>query len=81
MNCKLQRLVGTLDDKCARGSSLPTEVISFNPSEAEDIDSLLRKYGPEGAYEIAQVLMKAAFEDVDYANRPGGTGHQQETER
>jgi len=48
-------------------SFLPDEVVSFNPSNADEVDSLLCKYGPEGAYEIAQVLIKAATEDVDTA--------------
>ena len=68
MNCKLQRLVGTLDDECARGSSLPTEVISFNPSDPDSVDVILSKYGPEGAFEIAEVLKQAALADVDCAN-------------
>lgn len=55
---------------------LPDETASFNPSNADEIDALLHKYGPEGVYEMAQVLMRAAEKDMDDAihetlqNRP-----------
>jgi hypothetical protein len=45
-------------------SYLPTEEITFNPSDEKSIDSLLRKYGPECLCEIAEVLTNAAVEDI-----------------
>lgn len=46
-----------------RTNWLPNETISFNPSEDDDVDKLLHKYGPEGVYEIAEKLKKVAIDD------------------
>lgn len=46
---------------------LPCEVVSFDPSNAESVDRLLSKFGPEGLYEIARVLMQAADNDISAA--------------
>ena len=42
-------------------------VISFDPSDPKSVNELLSKHGPEGLYEIAGVLLKAADEDVSSA--------------
>jgi len=41
--------------------------VSFDPNDPKSVDALLSKLGPEGLYEIANVLRKAAEEDVDSA--------------
>ena len=46
---------------------LPNEMISFNPSDPQSVDRILSKYGPEGAWEIAEVLQNAARFDMDSA--------------
>ena len=46
-------------------SCLPDSTISFNPSEPESVDAILSEFGPEGAYEIAQVLLKAVDADIN----------------
>ena len=45
-------------------SSLPNEVISFNPSDPKSVDLILSKFGPEGAYEIAKILQEAVYKDI-----------------
>ena len=47
---------------------LPDALIQFNPTKLSDIDAVVFKYGPEGAYAIAQVLIKAAFENMESAS-------------
>lgn len=39
---------------------LPKESVSFNPSDSNDLQALLEKYGPEGLIEISDVLRDAA---------------------
>lgn len=50
---------------------LPSEQLCFNPSVPEQVDGLLHKYGPEGVYATAHVLMRAACDDMDIGV-PGG---------
>ncbi len=49
---------------CEPTSRLPDEIISFNPSDKGSIDKLLSKYGPEGVWEISDVLRKICMEDM-----------------
>ena len=42
-------------------------VISFEPHDSDSVDSLLSKFGPEGLYEIADILKKAADDDMSQA--------------
>jgi len=56
-----------ISEHAAVKSHLPDEVIFFNPSNSKSVDALLSKYGPEGVFEIAEVLKKYAMEDVDAA--------------
>jgi len=55
----------TIDEECSPVSYLPNDIVSFNPSDIESVNNLLNKYGPEGLCEIAQVLLKAAHEDME----------------
>lgn len=54
-----------INPECASISRLPREIIAFNPSNANDIEMLLHKFGPEGVFEIAQILLKAANDDIN----------------
>lgn len=57
-----------------RSEQLPNEVVYFNPSEPKSVDRLIYKHGPESVYEIAQVLIKAACDDMDIAVDRSGHG-------
>jgi hypothetical protein len=63
-HCNYNGQIGSVTEECSPVSRLPKEVVSFNPSVAESADMLLFKYGPEGVYEMAQVLLKAACDDM-----------------
>jgi hypothetical protein len=67
-HCNYNGPIGSVTEECSPVSRLPKEVVSFNPSVAESVDMLLFKYGPEGVYEMAQVLLKAACDDMDINN-------------
>lgn len=57
----LSEMMDDLDySYCEPISRLPEEEIKFNPSDPKSVDELLGKFGPEGLYEIADVLKKAA---------------------
>lgn len=55
-----------IDPKMERSSNfrLCGRVISFEPHNPESIDALLSEFGPEGLYEIVEILKKAADDDV-----------------
>jgi len=61
----------TIDEECSPVSYLPNNIVSFNPSNTESVNNLLDNYGPEGVYEMAQVLLKAAHEDMEINNENG----------
>jgi hypothetical protein len=48
-------------------SWLPTEDITFNPSDQDSVDALMSKHGPEGIWMIAKVLQATAMADYDAA--------------
>ena len=58
-----------INPDCDARSRLPHSVIEFNPSDPKSVDTIISKYGPEVAYEIARILIKAADDDVSAAVR------------
>lgn len=61
-----------IDADAETTSRLTGEVISFNPTDSRDVDKLLSQFGPEGLYEIADILEKAADEDMGFRDKPTG---------
>jgi len=59
------------DQECNSASNhrLSGRTITFEPHDPKSVDSLLGEFGPEGLYEIAEILRKAADEDMDAAYR------------
>jgi hypothetical protein len=55
--------------ECKSVSRLPNEAVCFNPSNEDEVEALLQRFGPEGVWEIAQVLQKAALDDMDVGMR------------
>jgi len=46
---------------------MPDETISFNPSQPADVEALLSKFGPEGLWEIGNLLIGIANDDIHEA--------------
>jgi len=57
----------TVNAEMESKGTLPNKVVSFNPSDPESLNLLLGKYGPEGLFEISDVLKRVALKDMEAA--------------
>ena len=60
----ISRYIELIESRRITDPYLPSESITFNPSDNEDIKRLLGTYGPEGLCEISRVLLAVAKEDM-----------------